>query len=99
MREPAPKKDLRGIFMRILAVALSMCLVASGAIAAGTNAPLAPGKPAGVKQAQIDRTALIVVVGIAGAIAAIALGVASNGNPGNPVGLTQVPSTTAATVP
>jgi hypothetical protein len=84
----------------LIAVALAITLTASGTAVAAGSAALAPGKPAGVKQAQgIDRTALIVTVGIAGAIAAIALGTASSGNPGNPVGLTQVPSTTAATTP
>jgi hypothetical protein len=76
-----------------IAAALSLSLVASSAMAGTNSAPLAPGKPAGVKHAQVDTTALIVIVGIAGAIAAIALGTASSGNPGQPVPLTPVPST------
>jgi hypothetical protein len=80
----------------LAAVALSMTLVASGAMAASNTTALAPGKPAGVKHAQaIDGTALIVIVGIAGVVAAVALGTASSGNPGGPVTLTTVPSTTS----
>ena len=58
----------------LIAVALSVALTASGAMAATSAGPLAPGKPASVKQAQeIDKTALIVIVGIAGAVAATLL--------------------------
>jgi hypothetical protein len=80
----------------LIAVALSATLMASGAAAATSTGPLALGKPAGVRQAQgIDNTALIVIVGIAGTIAAIAFGTASSGNPGQPVTPTPVPSTTS----
>ena len=88
--------------MRSLGAALlATSLIVSTAFAATTTtnsqAPLAPGKPAGVKQAQggISTTALIVIVGIGGAIAAIAFGTASSGNPGQQVTLTTVPSTTS----
>ena len=80
-----------------IAMALSMALCASTAVAGETSGPLKPGKPAGVKQAQeADRTALIVIVGIVAVGAAIGLATSSNGNPGGPVTLTTVPSTTAA---
>ena len=65
-----------------LAIALSSTLPASAALAAETG-PLAPGKPAGVKQAQMGTTGWV-LLGI-GAVTAIAIGVASgsNGSPTN----------------
>lgn len=86
----------RGNAMRILiASALSMTLLVSGAMAAGTSGPLAPGKPAGVRQAQdTDTTALVVIGGIVAAGVAIGLATSSSGNPGGPVALTTTPSTT-----
>jgi len=72
-----------------------IALMASGALAASDAGPLAPGKPAGVKHAQeIDRTALIVIVGIVAAGLAIGLATSSDGNPGGPVALTTVPANT-----
>ena len=62
----------------IIAIALSSALVTSAALAAETS-PLAPGKPAGVKQAQEIGTTGWVLLGIAG-ITAIAIGVASSSN-------------------
>jgi hypothetical protein len=80
----------------LIAAALSVTMMASGAAAATGAGPLAPGKPVGIRQAQgIDQTALIVIVGIAGAIAAIAFATASSGNPGQPVTPTTVPATTS----
>ena len=70
--------------MRIfLAIALSSTLLATAALAAETT-PLAPGKPAGVKQAQAMGTTGWVLVGV-GVVSAIAIGVAagSNGSPLN----------------
>jgi hypothetical protein len=88
------KKEPGEAFMRnLIAAALSVSLAASSAMADGNRAPLAPGKPAGVKQAQVDTTALLVIIGIAGTIAAIALATASSGNPGSPVTPTTVPTT------
>jgi len=82
--------------MRTLIVsALSLTLLVSGALAAEGSGPLAPGKPAGVRQAQeINRTALIVITGIVAAGVAIGLSTSSNGNPGGPVTLTTTPTTT-----
>jgi hypothetical protein len=65
----------------IIAIALSSTLLASAALAAETG-PLAPGKPAGVKQAQIGTTGWV-LIGI-GAVTAIAIGVAS-GSTGAPL--------------
>jgi len=61
----------------IFAAALAASMMMSSAIAAEapTMGPLAAGKPAGVKQAQIETGGVLLVVGIlvvAGAIAAIA---------------------------
>src|SRR5258705_3533912 len=61
---------MRALFV----VALSSTLLASAALAAETG-PLAPGKPAGVKQAQMGTTGWV-LIGI-GAVAGIAIGVGS----------------------
>jgi hypothetical protein len=81
----------------MVACVLSMTLLASGVWAADNSAPLAPGKPAGIKRAQggDNTTAIIVITGIAAAGLAIGLATSSNGNPGGPVALTTVPSTTS----
>jgi hypothetical protein len=84
--------------MRIfIAIALSSSLIASSALAAGTGA-LAPGKPAGVKQAQMDNmnTTTWVLIGT-GVVAAIAIGVASSSN-GSPVNGPQNLAVTATTI-
>ena len=75
----------------LIAVALSVALATTSALAEGS---LTPGKPAGVKQAQVETTTLLIIVGIAGAIAVIAAATASSGNPGQPVTPTTVPTTT-----
>jgi len=64
--------------MRIfLAIALSSTLLTTAALA-GETGPLAPGKPAGVKQAQMNTTGWV-LLGI-GVVTAIAIGVASGSN-------------------
>jgi hypothetical protein len=79
----------------LVALLLSMTVMTSGAMAAG-DAGLAPGKPAGVKHAQeVSQTAILIIGGIVAAGVAIGLGTASGGNPGGPVTLTTVPTTTA----
>ena len=78
-----------------IAVALSTTLLASAAFAADSVGPLAPGKPAGVKQAQIGQTGWI-LIGV-GAVAAIAVGVASGSN-GSPVGNSPQLAVTATTI-
>lgn len=65
------------------AAALAASLMISPALAAAADAPLAPGKPAGAKQAQIETGGVLLVVGIlavAGAIAAIASTTQGNGS-------------------
>ena len=79
----------------IITIALSSVLLASAAMAAET-APLAAGKPAGVKQAQEIGTTTWVLVGI-GAVAAIAIGVASGSN-GSPLNGPQNLAVTATTI-
>ena len=63
--------------MRIIVAAiLASSLVVSSSFAA-TNAPLAPGKPAGVKQAQMQGNTLMLILGagvVAGGIALVASG-------------------------
>jgi hypothetical protein len=62
--------------------AFAAALIVSPAMAADT-APLAAGKPAGAKQAQIETGGVLLVVGIlaaAGAIAAIAATTQGNGS-------------------
>ena len=75
----------------LIAVALSTTLIASTALAAEVG-PLAPGKPAGVRQAQMNNTAWV-LIGV-GVVAAIAIGVASSSN-GSP---TSGPQNLAVTV-
>ena len=63
----------------LIAVALSSTLIASAALAA-EGGPLVPGKPAGVKQAQMEMgTTGWVLIGV-GVVAAIAIAVASDSN-------------------
>ena len=82
--------------MRTLtAVALSTTLLTSAAFAADNAGPLAPGKPAGVKAAQVGQTGWI-LLGV-GAAAAIAIGVASSSN-GSPVGNSPQLAVTATTI-
>jgi hypothetical protein len=64
----------------LIAIVLSSALVASAAMAA--DGPLAPGKPAGVKQAEMNTTGWVLIG--TGVLAAIAIGVASSSN-GSPV--------------
>jgi hypothetical protein len=78
----------------IIAIALSSALFASAALAAETG-PLASGKPAGVKQAQMNTTGWV-LLGI-GAVAAIAIGVASGSN-GSPTSGPQNLAVTTTTV-
>ncbi|HKB95771.1 MAG TPA: hypothetical protein VKB94_02910 [Rhizomicrobium sp.] len=75
----------------LIAVALSTTLIASTALAAEVG-PLAPGKPAGVRQAQMNNTTWVLIG--AGVVAAIAIGVASSSN-GSP---TSGPQNLAVTV-
>jgi len=79
----------------LIASALSVALLVSGAMAWEKVGPLAPGKPAGVKHAQeMNTTALVIITGIVVAGLAIGLATSSDGNPGGPVALTTTPGTT-----
>ncbi|HET7083854.1 MAG TPA: hypothetical protein VFI23_03725 [Rhizomicrobium sp.] len=81
----------------LIAAALSASLMTASAFGAD-NGALAPGKPAGVHQAQdmnMGTNALIIITGIVVAGVAIGLSTSSDGNPGGPVALTTVPTTTA----
>lgn len=81
----------------LMASALSLTLLVSGAVAGENRVPLAPGKPAGIKQAQeSNTTALVIIAGIVATGVAIGLATSSSGNPGGPVALTTVPANTAA---
>lgn len=81
----------------LVASVLSMTLLVSGAMAADGSGRLAPGKPAGVRQAQeVSTTALVIITGIVVTGLAIGLATSSNGTPGGPVALTTTPSTTIA---
>lgn len=80
----------------LIAIALSSTLLASAAMAADV-APLAPGKPAGVKQAQMEMSTTTWVLLGAGAITAIAIGVASSSN-GNTLQSNPPLAVTTATV-
>jgi hypothetical protein len=67
------------------AMILSASLLASTmAFAADNTPPLAPGKPAGVHQAELSNTSIVLIGFVA--VAAIAIGVAagSNGSPTQP---------------
>ena len=63
------------------AVILASSLIVSGAFAAtDANAPLAPGKPAGVKQAQAMDNTLLLVLGLGVVAGGIALVASGNGH-------------------
>jgi hypothetical protein len=91
---PENKKVTRGIMRTLIAVALATTLVSSTVLAAGVG-PLAPGKPAGVKQAQLSSTSWV-LIGV-GVVAAVAVGVASSSN-GSPVGQSSPLAVTTTTV-
>lgn len=83
--------------MRVLiAAAVTAALFATNALATDVNAPLAPGKPAGLKQAQnSDDNTIYYVIGGAAVIAGIAI-LASSNNGGNNNG-TAAPSASSGT--
>jgi hypothetical protein len=61
----------------MIATLLASSLLVSSAIAADAPAPLAPGKPAGVRQADIEAGGVLLWVGVLGLAAGIAV-LASN---------------------
>lgn len=82
---------------RFAAIVVASTLVTSSAFAAGTNvAPLAPGKPAGVKEANLSGNGMLYLFGLAILGGGIAL-VASQGTGNNVTNLTTTTTTTTAT--
>jgi hypothetical protein len=74
-------KQLQELEMRTIAVFLASSLIASSALAAtDAVAPLAPGKPAGVKQAQTMDNTLLLVMGLGVVAAGVALVASGNGH-------------------
>jgi hypothetical protein len=78
-----------------------VCLVLlSAAPALAVEPPLAPGKPAGVRHAQMeDGTGMLIVAGGALVGIGIALATADNGAPGTPGTSPTNPPTTTGTAP
>jgi hypothetical protein len=68
--------------MRTIGAALmaSSLIVSSAFAATDATAPLAPGKPAGVKQAQATDNTLLIVLGLGVVAGGIALVASGNGN-------------------
>ena len=68
--------------MRIIGAAIlaSSLVVSSSFAATDSSAPLAPGKPAGVKQAQMEGNTLLLVLGVGVVAGGIALVASGNGN-------------------
>jgi hypothetical protein len=91
---PENKKVTRGIMRTLIAIALATTLVSSSVLAADVG-PLAPGKPAGVKQAELSTTSWV-LIGV-GVVAAVAIGVASSSN-GSPVQASTPLAVTTTTV-
>ena len=80
--------------MRLIVPAtLAVLMAALPAAAAGTDQPLAPGKPAGVKQAQATDNALTIAFGVG--LLAAGIAIATTGGNGN----NTVTTTTTSTSP
>ncbi len=74
---------MRTIAATLLATSLTLSGALSSAFAADAQGPLAAGKPAGTKQAQIETGGVLLVAGIlvvAGAIALVASTTQGNGS-------------------
>jgi hypothetical protein len=67
---------MRGLIAATLAASLFMTNLA----VANDSAPLAPGHAAGVKQADMIDTSLLIVLGVAAAVAIIAISVSGGGS-------------------
>ena len=80
--------------MRIVGAAIlaSSLLVSTSFAATDSTAPLTPGKPAGVKQAQMEGNTLLLVLGVGVVAGGIALVASGSGNG-------SVTTTTTSTTP
>lgn len=84
----------------LAAVALASTLLISNAFAANISSPLAAGKPAGVKKAQIENTTLFGVLGVGIFAAGVALAASGDSNAITPaVTTTTTTTTTTGTAP
>jgi hypothetical protein len=73
------------------ALIIAGTVLASSAFAAPVDAPLAPGKPAGVKEAQQGGNGFLMLAGVAVVAGGIAL-VVSQGNSGNSIAVSTTTS-------
>ncbi len=81
--------------MRALTAAvLSIALTTSLAGAAFAQTPLAPGKPAGVRKAQLEAPTLIILAGVAVVGAGVAIAVSGDNNNATPATATTTTTTT-----
>ena len=83
---------------RVVPTVLLSVLIAQSALAASPTAPLAPGKPAGIKQAQDEDTTPLLVFGAAAVGIGIALAVSDNSTPATP-SVTTITTATTGTAP
>jgi len=90
---------LKEIFvMRSFAAgALALSLVVSTAAGANSVTPMAPGKPAGVKQAQVQNSTMFVVLGVGLLAAGIGLAASGDSNVITPAPTTTTTTTTSTT--
>jgi len=82
----------------LLSAALAAAVFASSALAADIAKPLAPGKPAGVKEAQGQEVNPVVYLGIAAVVGVIAVA-ASKSSHNNNGGSSATTTTTTSTSP
>ena len=80
------------VFVPVLLATALMVVPVAGSLAAETSQPLAPGKPAGVKQAQVEDQTLTIAFG-AGLLAAGII-IATTGGNGNGTPATSTTTTT-----
>lgn len=81
----------------LAAIAFTASFFITSAYAATDVAPLAPGKPAGVQRAQVERNTLMVVLGVGIVAAGIALTVSGDSNTITPAVATTTATTTGTT--
>lgn len=81
----------------IAAVALATSFLVTQAVAADVSAPLAAGKPAGVKQAQVENNTLFIIAGAGLVAAGIALAASGDNNVITPATTTTTTTTRTTT--